>query len=111
STTRVTSGWPSHERRRGDAPSVGIRTGKVVAHESQTRPVDRILERAVLLQPFRAGVRTAELDDAAAVPQQSHATHRRLYALPQSADRVRNPHPGLRFGSVVQRLLSHAGQA
>src|SRR3546814_18454696 len=64
------------------------RTPNAVAQEQEARSVALLLERAVLLQPVRSGVRAAELDDTAALADKTAASHRRLHA-------VENPAAGL----------------
>src|SRR3546814_15381729 len=71
--------------------SLSRRTPNAVAQEQEARSVALLLERAVLLQPVRSGVRAAELDDTAALAEQPAARHRRLHAVANPAAGMCDP--------------------
>src|SRR3546814_5057110 len=91
--------------------SLSRRTPNAVAQEQEARSVALLLERAVLLQPVRSGVRAAELDDTAALAEQPAARHRRLHAVAKPAAGPCDPDALVWAGTGFERLLSDSDAA
>src|SRR3546814_18502661 len=86
------------------------RTPNAVAQEQEARSVALLLERAVLLQPVRSGVRAAELDDTAALAEQPAARHRRLHAVEKPAAGLVDPDASVCAGTGFDRKGDGVGK-